>query len=81
MTKRTYSKCEWCKTTIDITTNESDLCEECAKYPNRQARDMAQINGELRTLRTNGLSAELEAQRDLYEAIRKNEEERDTVKG
>jgi hypothetical protein len=42
--KRKYSKCSWCERTVDVTINDNELCQRCAKYDNYQ--DMLKNEGD-----------------------------------
>lgn len=47
---RKYSKCLWCGKTIDITSNDNELCPKCASYPsyNAMIKDNPEIIGKLK---------------------------------
>jgi hypothetical protein len=34
MSKRRFSKCAWCGRTINVTNQDRDLCDQCAKFDN-----------------------------------------------
>jgi len=36
-TNQKYVKCTWCGRTIDVTNQDIELCNQCAKYPSKSA--------------------------------------------
>lgn len=34
MARRKFSKCAWCRRTIDITNEDREFCAECSKFSN-----------------------------------------------
>ena len=40
---RTYSKCEWCKTAIDVTNQDVDLCRKCTESPAQNYREWIKL--------------------------------------
>lgn len=37
MSKRKFSRCEWCGRTIDVTNQDRDLCDVCPQFPSKDA--------------------------------------------